>query len=260
MLVRNSTSLREEILKALRQEYGLTIAKYVDSIQRGQEHLHHAALDMILQDSLGGHYNSFVDLTSMVSNHPIFPVVETATIRLVHDPQEVISKELNVSSFREEDMLLYLNDTIMYNFKAPAITPAYDMYHHVGDNIIIHYGKKDGLNEIWMDIKIKPLEEKDYSIDELNFIHFIKKEIIKIKREYDHYNSIYNYFIELFTELPSLNQMYKACPTIINYVRQNTRDNLFKTVKGRNEEKLDDLKPPDAVALALARNKLRGKQ
>jgi hypothetical protein len=260
MLVRNSTSLREEIYKNLRAEYINLIRPQIDQIEKRQHELHYAGHDLILNLTLGSNYYSFSQLKNVSIGHEILAKVESATIVLTDDVFSTKSETFSVTMFSENELKLYVNDPFIYNLKDPTIIPSYDINYSIGTSIEIILGKKDNMNEVWLKTNIIPKAKKDYDNSETQFLTPILEELHRIKIEHTHYMSIVSYFNELFEELPSLNQMHRACPTIINYVSRATKENLFKNIKGKNEDRLDDLKPSGEVALALARSKLRGKR
>lgn len=259
MLVRNSSALRQEIWLNLRAEYCTTIAEHQLRILNEAPNICLNAFDKICIDNLGSHYTAFTNLTGMGSNHPIFPEVPSGFLSLTGDINS--NEDLTFAHSGDLDIQMYqfVNDTLTVKLDTVGFIPAYELMYPIGPNSNALYGvHRPGL-KIWLRVNVQPVDEDEYCDNERLFFGNILKELSKIKREYVHYIAIFEYFKKLFDELPSLNQMYKACPTILQYVNQDTKDNLFKTIKDKNEEKLDELKPPDEVALALARNKLRGK-
>lgn len=261
MLVKNSEFLRNEILCSLRREYIDVINNAHLHIQDTQINVHLNAMNCIVEQWLIEGKYEFKTLASMVKTQPILPSIGMATISFTDDLHDE-SSLLGISSTPSESELLNLtNENYVYNLKEPGFIPKDRLVSFVGDNVAIIY-RIDPAYDGGLSIRtnIIPVDPNVYIPEELLILEPIINDIEKMWIEYTHYKTIYNYFSTLFTELPSLNQMYKACPTILNYISNETSLKLFATIKDRDDEKLKKLQPTGEISVALGRNKLRGKR
>jgi len=260
MLVKNSDALRHEINTYLRNEYINSIKNETDSLQNNQLNIHLNAMDHIIRYYLTDCIYQFQALASAIKNHPVLPLVEEATLALVNDVNDETIFVAVGTTPSIEDLKRPTNENYTYPLKEPGFIPTDRLISYIGNNMAITY-KKDDSNQSRLIIRtnIELIDPEKYSQSEVYILSPIIEQLKKIWIEYNHYKNIHSYFQTLFNELPSLNQMYKACPTILNYIGSKTTEKLFATIKERNMEKLNELKPTGEVSVALGRNKLRGK-
>jgi hypothetical protein len=263
MLVKNSEALRCEIMFILRREYDDIIKKHTDVIKDKQSLVHSNAFSTVVEQHLTCGKTEFYNLSNLAGNHPILPSIETAVLcfsdNQIDDSSYMMMTSV-ASNYQDEQYIRLVDENYAYNMKEPGFLPREPIGTYIGEHIYItYYADTTMLHELTIRTNIIPNDPDMYCDAEQMLLEPILEPLAKIWTEYQHYMTIHNYFLILFNELPSLNQMYKACPTILNYIYSPTQEKLFATIKDRNNDKLKELKPTDKVSVALGRNKLRGK-
>jgi hypothetical protein len=261
MLVRSSEALREEIMGKLRSNYLQVIMEPLDSVK---QHLTDVA-PLVLDEVLG-----------KILNPNALEAIKSLRIQQANDPQYTYLHEVKtcIINFCEDASVMdHQLDSTTTQMIDSKILETYNTYsqmqvftNKVGyafkpqDRLTLHL---DGCEEIasvvtfsrkglYININMGEIDHLGGLLDPM------QDSLRRVYNEHKHFEVLLNYFWELCDELPSLNRMYKICPGILNYVKKETKDNLFKTSTGAVDPAMDILSPTDEINVALGRNKLRG--
>lgn len=248
MLVRNTTELVTEITGKLRAEYDNLTDPYALVINNN--------LITILENAANTLFR-FIDPSNQFDlfklqnannyiQHHILREVDKCAFALTNTPHDFE---------HPTDIKRYCN-----KFLAEKTFRSFIPNGHItipGSAIYILYSENNS-NQLMFQVNLDmtKLDKLDYTESQIIPSEALKA-IKKINIEYTNYIAILDYFEQvLFNELPSLNAMYKVCPSIIKYVYSKTSDKMFQKIKPNKVDKR--LKPPPDVIVALGRSKLRG--
>jgi hypothetical protein len=261
MLVRSSEALREEVMTKLRSNYLQIIVEPTHSIKT---HLAKAA-PMVLDEVLG-----------KILNINAFDAVKSLRIQQANDPQYTYLHEVKtciINFCGDVSAMDYQYDSTTPQTIDPKVRETYTTYSQVQmftnevgyafkpqNRLTLHL---DGCEEIASVVSFSTkglyININMGEIDHLGgLLDPMRNDLRKIYNEHKHFEVLLSYFWKLFDELPSLNRMYKICPGVLNYVKEETKRNLFKSSTGTVDPAIDALSPTDEINVALGRNKLRG--